>query len=578
MKKDTIYIDIDDDITVVIDKVKSANQKIIALVLPKRASVMQSVVNMKLLKKTADTLGKRVVLITSEDSIFPLAGNVGLHIAKNLQSKPMVPHAVDATKPIDEIISESDNTDLLVEDLAPLSPIPKKLIINEEPVVGAIGSDKEDVSSPIAEDEEVVAFDNSDPEAPAAPTEEEVEDEESEEKSLRVPNFTRFRMIMMFAILGVILLGVLGYYGLKVLPKASIIVRVDQQTKLVQLDVIGDTTAATATDATIPAKIQEKKEVYIETFAATGSKDLGAKATGTVTMTACTADGSGVTIPSGTGLSAGGKTYITQKTVVLTKSFLSGGSCAKVDSPKSYETDIPILAVDKGESFNQSTNTVAVTDFATVQAEGLVASGGSTKVAKVVSDQDVEAAKTKLNAKLKEGVNKELKAELEKSSMIALDSTYVEEKSGIVSSPAANTESSDGSAKLTLNVTYRMYGVDKLAIQGKLTTEVKKSLDANQTIADNGMSTADVSVTDKSNLKAIKFHIKSSVILGTVLDEQQIAKDAVGKKRGEIQNMLTSKSGVKEVEVNYSPFWVYKAPAKAEKITVKVEINKTNAK
>jgi hypothetical protein len=65
-KKDTIYIDIDDEITTVIDKLKNSNAKVVALVLPKRAAVFQSIVNMKLLKRAADADKKNLVLITSE--------------------------------------------------------------------------------------------------------------------------------------------------------------------------------------------------------------------------------------------------------------------------------------------------------------------------------------------------------------------------------------------------------------------------------------------------------------------------------------------------------------------------------
>src|SRR5688572_8296729 len=89
--KDTIYIDVDDEITAIIDKVESSKQKIIALVLPKRAATLQSIVNMRLLKRSATNAGKNVVLITSEAALLPLAGAAGLHVAKNLQSVPEVP-------------------------------------------------------------------------------------------------------------------------------------------------------------------------------------------------------------------------------------------------------------------------------------------------------------------------------------------------------------------------------------------------------------------------------------------------------------------------------------------------------
>ena len=81
--KDTIYIDVDDEITGIIDKVRSSKHKIVALVLPKRSTVFQSIVNMKLLKRKADSADKNLVLITSETSLLPLAGAVGLHGGKS---------------------------------------------------------------------------------------------------------------------------------------------------------------------------------------------------------------------------------------------------------------------------------------------------------------------------------------------------------------------------------------------------------------------------------------------------------------------------------------------------------------
>ena len=89
--KDVLYVDVDDEITAIIDKVQESNQKIVALVLPKRAAVLQSIVNMKLLKRSADEAKKKIVLITSEPGLLPLAGTVGTYVAKTLQTKPEVP-------------------------------------------------------------------------------------------------------------------------------------------------------------------------------------------------------------------------------------------------------------------------------------------------------------------------------------------------------------------------------------------------------------------------------------------------------------------------------------------------------
>src|ERR1700749_4383407 len=89
--KETLYVDVDDEITAIIDKVGSAKGKVVALVLPKRCPVLQSVVNMKLLKRTADKAGKNLVLVTSEAGLMPLAGSVGLYVASSPSSKPSIP-------------------------------------------------------------------------------------------------------------------------------------------------------------------------------------------------------------------------------------------------------------------------------------------------------------------------------------------------------------------------------------------------------------------------------------------------------------------------------------------------------
>ncbi|HET6925033.1 MAG TPA: hypothetical protein VFH39_04345, partial [Candidatus Saccharimonadales bacterium] len=112
--KETIYVDVDDEITTIIDKVQGAKGKVVALVLPKRATVLQSIVNMKLLKRTADDAGKNLVLVTSEAGLMPLAGSVGLFVAGTPTSKPVVPPApfapTDEPEDIDEPLQITDGS------------------------------------------------------------------------------------------------------------------------------------------------------------------------------------------------------------------------------------------------------------------------------------------------------------------------------------------------------------------------------------------------------------------------------------------------------------------------------------
>jgi hypothetical protein len=88
MQKDVIYIDVEDDITAIIGKVKASNARIVALVPPKRLGAIQSAVNLKLVHRAADQADKRLVIISNNAALVALAASAGIPVAKNLQSKP----------------------------------------------------------------------------------------------------------------------------------------------------------------------------------------------------------------------------------------------------------------------------------------------------------------------------------------------------------------------------------------------------------------------------------------------------------------------------------------------------------
>jgi hypothetical protein len=73
-----VYLEPDEEITNVIDRIKSSPDQQIALVLAKNSGLFQSLVNLKLLAKEAKSSGKNVVLITTNKVGQRLAGQVGI--------------------------------------------------------------------------------------------------------------------------------------------------------------------------------------------------------------------------------------------------------------------------------------------------------------------------------------------------------------------------------------------------------------------------------------------------------------------------------------------------------------------
>ena len=91
MNKDIYYIEPEDDITDIINRLKTSKQKIIALIPPKKVSILRSAINLKLIVRTAKTLDKAVVIVTLDPALMKLSAAAGLPFAKNLQSRPILP-------------------------------------------------------------------------------------------------------------------------------------------------------------------------------------------------------------------------------------------------------------------------------------------------------------------------------------------------------------------------------------------------------------------------------------------------------------------------------------------------------
>ncbi|MDZ7586533.1 MAG: hypothetical protein U0946_02155, partial [Patescibacteria group bacterium] len=82
-----LYLEPDEEITSVIDKIKQSKSNRLSLVVPKEATLLQSVINLRLLSKEAINLGKEIALVTSDKIGRNLASRVGLTVYESLGSQ-----------------------------------------------------------------------------------------------------------------------------------------------------------------------------------------------------------------------------------------------------------------------------------------------------------------------------------------------------------------------------------------------------------------------------------------------------------------------------------------------------------
>lgn len=542
--KETIYVDVDDEITNVIEKIKESDKKIIALVLPKRATTLQSIVNMKLLKKAAQNNKKSIVLITSETALLPLAGAAGIHVAKSLQSKPVIPPLPDhmgdaAEEPID-----------LGDDSA---------AIDKRTPVGELASK---ASEP--EETETVEFDNlkvDDEPVTSVPK------KPKKLKHLKVPNFERFRNGFVLAGLGLVLLVFGWVLAFVVMPKATIAIKTDSTRVVSSFDFTASTDQAEldVDGYRIPAVIKEVKKIDTEKAAATGERDEGTRASGEVTLSVVCGPGAAVSVPRGTAVSTGGLNYITQQTATLTTPDFGGSGCRFVDT-------VDIVAAENGDKYNiEDGKTFSVAGFSSVTGTNDDdISGGSSKIVKIVSQKDIDDAVARIEARQGDAASDEISSMLEAEGLLPLEESLVTGEAKITSTPEVDKEATELS--VTSEIVYTMLGVERSDLLDLIKDDISEDVDLQrQSISDDGIDAAIMRINNNTTPGQAFISFRTTVTAGPEIDEDEVKEAVRGKKRGEVEDYVEGITGVQEVEVSYSPFWVYSTPKAAKKISIEIE-------
>ncbi len=547
--KDVIYIDVDEDITGIIGKLQDSSGKIVALVLPKRAAVLQSIVNLKLLKRTADETKKNLVLITSESALLPLAGAVGVHVAKTLQSKPSIPAA---PKSFEDTV-EVDESDAIGND------------DNEVDVSKPVG---ELAGLPPKDDDETIDIDNDDEDLPATTVPTKAKKPKLNNK-LKVPNFDAFRTRLIIGVAALVLLIVGWFVAFRVLPTAHIVIKTDNSTVTSDMTITASPKAKTLSEAdqTVPAEAKQLKKSDSQNVPTTGQKDVGTKATGNVTLTLADCAQPQVTVPAGTAVSSGGLNLITQVDVTL-QSVRIGTTCRNSDFPQVSTGKVKVEAQNAGDQYNLSARNYTVTGFSNVSAAGTAMAGGTSKVIKIVSQADIDGAKQKMLEADNAAVNQEISDQLKADGYIPIVETISASNTVVTATPNVGEESDQVAVSVT--TTYEMIGAKKDDVKTLLEADIKKHIDTSkQNILDNGLDKAVLHATENKLANGnYRFTLQTTAEVGVQQDANAIKKAIAGKKKGEVQAYISARPGVKDVQVSYSPFWIYRTTKSTNKITI----------
>ena len=542
MEKDVVYIDVDDDVTAIIGKIKKAKQKVVAVVPPKRSGTLQSAVNLRLLDRMARADKKRLVLITNNQALIALSANANIPVAKNLQSKPEIAEVTALT--IDDEDDIIDGSQLPVGDHAKGIPV-------------------KDNTSSRSDAIETIDIES---ETPPSRTTRSADAKKGGSKSKpKIPNFDSFRKRLFIGIGAGVALTALLVWMFVFAPAATVIITAITNPAPVSSTVqLGTTEATSFEDGIIKSITQELEKTESIEFDATGEKDLGEKATGTIEISKLTQ--SDETIPAGSRyVTPGGLGFLTTDDAIIPASVV----CFPSFCPQSVEVDV--IAENPGTNYNGASGSVSGPD-GTSGSFTDASTGGTTKIAKVVSSADVERARGELIGRSTADQKAALAALFANEEKV-IDSSFTISRDTQVVSPKVGAEASSGSATLSIPTTYTMYALPKAELEKYLKASLEDQRDNpdEQEVYNTGIDEAGLSNFKKED-DTITAVVTATGRIGPKIDEATVKEQVKGKIYGEVQQSLESIDGVKEVDVQFSYFWVRTVPNANDNITIEFKL------
>ena len=546
MNKDIIYIDVEDDITAIIGKVKDAKEKIVAIVPPKRVGVLQSAVNLRLLSRAAEQADKRLVLITNNSALTALAAAAKIPLAKNLQSKPEIPEIAAL---------EVDNGEDVIDGAS--------LPIGEHARTAGGALSGAAISQAIKENA-AEGISKASPPAPGMPPA-----KPRVKSGIKVPNFNSFRKKLMFGIGGGVLLIIFLVWAIFFAPQATVVITARTTDSSANAKVTLDQTAVTSFTANSLKTVvqQNKKDASLE-FEATGSKEIGEKAKGSMTLKRTSVSSTVISVPAGTSFTSGSYTFTSTEAATLPGTTIGPGGIVQPSAT------VGVVAAAIGDEYNLSARSYQ-SSVGGIDASGSDMAGGSKRKIKIVSSDDVQKAVDQLAQSNSDDMKKQLTKKFD-DIFIVLDQSFKADRSTPQVAPAVDQEVPAGTKpKVTVSVTYSVSGVTKADVSKYLDDYFKKQLEGSkeQRVFDNGSKKATFTDMTAGSGTSFTANLVATAKIGPKIDDTAIKNQTKGKRYGDIQSAIEAIQGVDDVDVKFWPFWVNSAPNDTNRINVEFKLD-----
>jgi hypothetical protein len=604
----TFYIDIDEEITSIVERLKKARTNEVIIVVPKRALLIQSIVNLRILKKEADENEIQLMIVTQDKLGKVLIEKAGIFVQQKLDN--IADGEIDISQE-DELeekaySSESDEAEIR-ENQDRLSKIgsqnyfseitsPEKAKINIKKIKKAQKSEKgEEIKEKLTNKELVVGFGNGQknskinldiskkveriPVSKILEKEDVVEDEGKKEKiesffyqknnfenNIKKKQSNEFKnynlsskdhnWFLIFSLISSLVVACILVYLF--LPKATLMLKANVKTESIDSSVLGDTSVdeIDTENEIIPAREVSAESVVSESFNSSGNKSVSnQKARGKVVIYNEYSTSPQPLVATTRFLSSGEKLFRLIDGITIPGMEMVAGEMV----PGKVEAQV--IADEGGESFNiaadkfsipgfQGSGSEKYNKFYAISTEAMTGGGNGDQTANYITDSDIDEAKAKVLANLKEDIKSKLEAAAGEEVVILDDAT--EETEPVYKLSNASGDVVD-SFNIEIETKAKAVVVAKKDLNSIISTMIAKAKNGTTNIDKDSIELdfGKANVDFEGGILDIKFHAIAEIIPNLSLDE--IKKEILGKNNEELASYLSTFSDIREANVEYWP-------------------------
>lgn len=579
------YIDIDEEITSIIDRLRKSKAREVYFVVPQRSLVLQSTVSLKLLKREANKLGKQISVVTQDPEGKMRAEKSGIYVLENigdlgidLEAEEGQIFQAKSGRGLAEISSQSGRTqeigsDEFYQNLAKHKKIKAEKIASER----EFGAD--DFYASEKDNEKKKEYYPKEKNKIKNEKEKELEEFfenkrtvpfEQTKKNSKIPISGKMKKITyLFIFLGLLIIGGLGAYLL--IPKATIYITMREEKKSFDAEIKGDTSVSQvdSDNLVIPARIIEMEDSLTSDFNNSGKNASNQKAKGSVTIYNEFSSASQSLVATTRILSSDGKLFRLAKGVTVPGTTDVNGSV----QPGAIKAGV--IADASGEEYNIGSSSFTIPGFKgsakyekfyAKSTEAMIGGGsGGTGGLASVSTIDINNAKQKVESDLTAKIEGSIKDKLKKGEVFLKEA---EEKNITESSSSVRAGEVSGSFKYTAKekIRFMVFSEDDLKLAIKKNFETKnKMADIDETMI--GLDYGESSPNFGAGTIGIKVFAKISS--KGEINQEKIKMELLGKNAEQVGDLIKSYSQIKNIDVE---FWPSFLPEKIPSIKQRVEI------